>query len=219
MLTSANLRRPLPDGWSLLVGVDTGTYMSAVFSVFPPDSADAFVVEEFPNYHYVGGVIDLLGDSIPEWARRVHKAYNAYKPRETTVKAWADQNSQFKTELRHYGFHLMSNLRKLELRVEITREYLNTSKRVYFAPWLQVLPHELENAKWPDETSSAGRLERVKVNDHTLDCLEHVLSRRPVNPATVPKSKHQAAVDRIKQRAGLVTIDAPRIDPHLGIHY
>lgn len=213
MLTSAQLRKPLPEGWSLLVGVDTGTYMSAVFVVFPRDHASAFVVEEFPNYRYVGGEIDLLGYSIPEWSRLVHKAYRSYVPRETRVKAWADQNSQFKTELRHYALHLMSNSRKLELRVEIAREYVNNN-HIFFAPWLEVLPYELEHAKWPDDTSSAGRFERLKTDDHTLDCLEHVLSRRPAHASMVAGRK-QTFVERELARMGTLG-RGTQVDPHLG---
>jgi hypothetical protein len=44
---------------------------------------------------------------------------------------------------------------------------------------LSILPFELENACWPEEASAAGKFARVKDRDHTLDCLEHILSKRP----------------------------------------
>src|SRR5258708_23951321 len=112
---------------------DTGTYMSALFVLFPPETLDAFVVEEFPNYRYVGGAIELLGDSVPEWARRVRSAAAAYTPGITRLKGWCDENSQFKEELKHYNIHLRGNSRKLELRVEIAREYFQ-NHRVWLAP-------------------------------------------------------------------------------------
>jgi hypothetical protein len=42
-----------------------------------------------------------------------------------------------------------------------------------------VIPFELENAAWPEEASASGKFARIKDRDHTLDCLEHILARRP----------------------------------------
>ena len=73
-----------------------------------------------------------------------------------------------------------------EKRTDTAREYFKQYK-VWLAPWLSVLPFELENAKWPAEASAAGKFARIKDRDHTLDCLEHVLSRRPRgNPEPPP---------------------------------
>lgn len=213
MYTPTDLRRPLPSGWQLLAGIDTGTYMSATFTLFPPDDVFAFVVYEAPNYRYVGGEIELLGDSIPEWSRAVVDEYHRYAPGVTRLKAWADQNSQFKTELSHYNITLLSNLRKLELRVEITREYVR-NRRVLLAPWLKVLPYELEHAAWPDDTTSAGRFERVKSDDHTLDTLEHVLSRRPRH-ASMTASRGESFVERHLREHQWRDV-TPVVDPHLG---
>jgi hypothetical protein len=100
------------------------------------------------------------------------------------MHAWADPNTQFRTELRNYHIDLRPNTRKLELRTEVTREYMGAktpqgNPRCILAPWLEILPYELEMAKWPDGTTGAGKFERVKEHDHTLDCLEHAASRRP----------------------------------------
>ena len=91
---------------------------------------------------------------------------------------WADTNSQFKKELQAYGLALMGNKVPFETRTEIAREYFQ-HERIYLAPWLSILPFELENAQWPEEASAAGKFARIKDRDHTLDCLEHILSKRP----------------------------------------
>ncbi len=213
MLSASDLRRPLLPGWSLLVGGDTGTYMSSAFILFPPDDGDCFVVHEHPNYRYVGGEIELLGYSIPEWSRELLTEYRRYKPSVSRLHAWCDENSQFKSELRHYNVALQGNKRKLELRVEISREYFQ-NRRVHLAPWLSVLPWELEHAVWPDEATSAGKFERLKTNDHTLDCVEHVLSRRPRNKSMV-RSKSETFVQRHLRLNKRHDLPSGR-DPHLG---
>lgn len=174
--------RPLPDDWDMIVGFDTGTYMSAVFAAIPPgDSPAAVVIYEQPNYRYVATAIELLGLSTPEWARTVHRAFRYFRPKIERCKGWADPNTQFRAELAHYGLDLRPNFRGPELRVEIAREYMQAKDpvRVSFAPWLSVLPYELEHAKWPEDTTAAGKFTRLKHHDHTLDCFEHALSRRP----------------------------------------
>lgn len=212
MLTPDDLARPLSPSHHLLAGVDTGTYLSCVFVLFPPETIDAFVVQEFPNYRYVGGEIELLGLSIPEWAHQVTTEYHRYLPHVSRLRAWADANSQFRTELQHYDIHLAPNNRQLELRVEIAREYVQ-HRRVHLAPWLSVLPYELEHAVWPDETTSAGRFQREKRDDHTLDCLEHVLSRRPRNKALVKEHKPSFLQQMFAQHRHIA---ARAHDPHLG---
>jgi hypothetical protein len=177
--------RPLPDGWKVECGVDTGTYMSAVICAIPPgDEQQIIALAEFPNYRYVAHEIELLGLTIPEWSRWVMRGFHHFQPRTTRMHAWADPNTQFRTELRNYHIDLRPNTRKLELRTEVTREYMGAktpqgNPRCILAPWLEILPYELEMAKWPDGTTGAGKFERVKEHDHTLDCLEHAASRRP----------------------------------------
>ena len=207
---------PLPPAWTLLTGLDTGTYLSACFVLFPPEPAHtAFVIAEFPNYRYVGGELELLGLSIPEWSRALVAAYHLFHPGRTRLTAFCDENSQFKTELAHYGIALHGNRRKLELRVEIAREYF-ANRRVWLAPWLSVLPYELELAQWPPATSSAGRFERLKEHDHTLDTIEHVLSRRPRHKSMVQENTESLIDQHLREhrwRDGF-----SKADPHLGVH-
>jgi hypothetical protein len=165
----------LPDGWTLEGGADTGTFYTALLVAFSPDGT-AFVVDEFPNYRYVAGTAERDESiSIPQWARDVYRRVISLggKP-----AFWADPNSQFKGELKNYGLHLMPARVPVETRTEITREYFEHG-RIKIAPWVTVLPFELENASWPEEASMSGKFSRLKDRDHTLDCLEHILARRP----------------------------------------
>jgi hypothetical protein len=173
----------IPAGWEIVGACDTGTFASALLVALSPEG-DAYVLEEFPNYRYVASVPERDETlTIPSWAKGL-----LTRSRQVGGKDWfyADQNSQFKVELRNYGVHLEGNKTPLETRTEIAREYFQLNK-IFLAPWLSVLPFELENAQWPEETSAAGKFARIKNRDHTLDCLEHILSRRPVgkwnNPA------------------------------------
>ena len=169
----------VPDGWEVVGGADTGTFSAAVLIMFSPEG-EAFVIDEIPNYRYVSGVIELNESiTIPQWCEAVYRAGKSSGM--GVVSAWADKNSQFKRELgnqRDYAIILESNLTPLEARTEISREYFQHDK-IWLAPWLSVLPFELENARWPEEASSAGKFARVKDRDHALDGMEHVLSKRP----------------------------------------
>lgn len=168
-----NLR--IPDGWEIVGAADTGTYYTALVVAFAPNG-DAFVLAEFPNYRYVAGAPERDESiAIPEWARRVEHAIVAWGGR---AGLWADKNSQFKRELLNYGITLLPASAPVETRTEIAREYFQ-HKRIFLAPWLDILPFELENAQWPEEESAAGKFARIKDRDHTLDCLEHILARRP----------------------------------------
>lgn len=214
MLTIRDLRHPLPSSWAILAAVDTGTYMSGTLAVFPDSHPhDAFVIHEQPNYRYVGGEIELNNVSVPEWSREFLATYLRFKPGASRLHCWCDENSQFKTELLNYGLVLEGNRRKLELRVEISREYMQNG-RVHMAPWLSVLPYEMEHAAWPDSATSAGRFERIKENDHTLDCLEHTLSRRPRAKAQVQKKK-LSFLDQMRLQHGRHDLPRPA-DTHLG---
>lgn len=165
----------VPDGWDVVGAVDTGTFYTALLVAFSP-GGDAFVLDEYPNYRYVAGLAERDENiTIPEWSRRVLEGAFAKGGRSAF---WADKNSQFKRELAQYGMALLPASLPLETRTEITREYFQHNK-VWLAPWLQVLPFEIENACWPDEATAAGKFQRMKDRDHTLDCLEHILARRP----------------------------------------
>jgi hypothetical protein len=165
----------VPSNWTVISGADTGTHYSALTVAFDPNGT-AYVLEEFPNYRYVAGAIERDETmSIPQWCGQTGKRVRQLGGR---PDFWADPNTQFKNEMRHYGVGLLPEKSSKETRTEITREYFQNN-RIYLAPWLTVLPFELENAAWPEEASMSGRFERVKDRDHTLDCLEHILARRP----------------------------------------
>ena len=220
MLSPRDLKLPLPEGWDVLVGCDTGTYMSAIVVGIQPDTGAAFVFEEFPNYQYVGGELELQGLTVPAWAKWVVTSASRYmRTPGRRINAWADANTQFRSELIHYGINLRPNFRKLELRLEITREYQQAkdasgnAAKLFLAPWLDVLPYELEHAVWPEESTTGGKYERVKQHDHTLDCLEHCLSRRPQSRKILRK-KDLTFRERFLQENRRPDLQTG--DPHLG---
>jgi len=176
----------LPPGWTLEGGADTGTFYSALLVAFSPEGF-AFVVDEFPNYRYLGGQPERREDlSIPQWAYGVQRRFGELARKSANL--WADPNSQFKAELKNYGVFLLPAKVPVETRTEVTREYFEHG-RIFLAPWLDVLPFEIENAAWPEEASATGKFARVKDRDHTLDPLEHILARRPFGrrlPEKVP---------------------------------
>ena len=169
----------IPEEWDVLAGADTGTYMSGVIAAIPPiDEPPIYFLEEFPNYHYVGGEIELLGITVREWIRTFGARLQHLSKSETTF-AWVDRNTTFISEIGE-GLAFERNFIHLELRTEITREYFQQG-RIFLAPWLTILPYELEHATWPDEATAGGRFTRRKRHDHTLDCLEHIASQRPIS--------------------------------------
>jgi hypothetical protein len=199
----------IPSDWEIVGGADTGTYYSGLLVAFSPDG-EAFVIDEFPNYRYISGEAERDESlSIPQWAKRVTDRVRQLGAR---PNFWADPNSQFKTELRNYGINLMPARLPVEARTEIAREYFEHN-RIWIAPWVTVLPFEIENASWPEEASLAGKFARVKDRDHTLDPLEHILGRRP-------RGKRA----EIESRAGswaLSQFGKPRSSAknvHLGVH-
>lgn len=167
----------VPAGWEIVHGADTGTYYTALTVAFSP-TGEAFVLDEYPNYDYVAGTPERdEAVTIPGWARWVVSTTQSLGSANRS-SFWADPNSQFKAELRQYGINLLPAKVPVEARTEITREYFQHG-RIWLAPWLKILPFELENAQWPEEATAAGKFQRVKDRDHTLDCLEHILARRP----------------------------------------
>ena len=165
----------VPPEWTVELGVDTGTYCAALIVAISPDG-HAVVVDELTNYRYVANTPELHDESsIGRWCDGVKRLAALWQTRPV---AWVDSNSQFKEECRHHGLHLLSNHRGREVRTEAARQYFQHGQ-IFLAPWLSILPYEVESAQWPDLTTAAGRYERLKTNDHVLDCLEHVLSRHP----------------------------------------
>lgn len=175
-LFDANGQLDIPAGWEVVGAADTGTHYSGLLVAFSP-SGDAFVLDEFPNYRYVAGLPERDENlTIPEWARTVTERCDQ---RGARTNFFADRNTQFRGELRAYGINLIPATSGVEERTEVTREYFQHG-RVWLSPGLSVLPFELENASWPEESSATGKFARVKDRDHTLDCLEHILARRPM---------------------------------------
>lgn len=208
----------LPAHWDVMCACDTGTYMSAVICAVPNEPPFAlYALAEFPNYRYVGTEIELLGLSMPQWAEQVTAMWQYLVPARS-CSAWADQNSQFKAEFRHLGIHLRSNMKGLEVRTEVLREY-RQANRLWLAPWLTVLPYEMERARWPDQETGAGTFRRLKTQDHTLDCLEHCASRRP-RGRQLREERPLTLLDRLMAAHGIKPGQRKRQrpDPHLGIH-
>ena len=209
----------LPATWDVFCGCDTGTYMSAVICAVPNEPPYAiYALAEFPNYRYVGTEIELLTEmSMAMWTASVIDFWSALKP-ERSCSAWADPNSQFKAEFAHLGIYLRPNNRGLEVRTEVLREY-RQANRLWLAPWLQVLPYELERARWPDQETAAGTFRRQKSQDHTLDCLEHCASRRP-RGRKLREEKPPTLLDKLLAKHGIRPGQrrAKKVDPHLGIH-
>jgi len=165
----------LPHDWRVEIGADTGTYCAALAVAISPEG-DAFILDELTNYNYVANTPELdPSSSIVTWAQAFTRMAALWR---TRPMAWVDSNSQFKQECLHHGVHLMANKRGREVRTEAARQYFQHD-RIFLAPWLERLPYEVEHAQWPDHTSASGKYERMKSNDHVLDCLEHVLSRHP----------------------------------------
>jgi hypothetical protein len=200
----------VPDGWEVVGGADTGTFYSAGLVAFSPEG-EAFVLDEFPNYRYVAGTPERDEQlSIPTWAKGLLARALALGGRSSF---WADANSQFKGELKNYGIQLLPARAPVEARTEIAREYFQHNK-IWLAPWVTVLPFELENASWPEEASLSGKFSRVKDRDHSLDWLEHILARRPLGRVLEQNKKKGSWA----AGCGLRLKSTFTGNPHLGKH-
>jgi hypothetical protein len=204
----------LPADWRVEIGADTGTYCAALVVALDPDGT-AYVLDELTNYRYVANTPELDDDSsIVRWCQGVIRLAALWQTRPV---AWVDSNSQFKQECLHHRLHLVSNKRGREVRTEATRQYFQHQK-IFLAPWLSILPYEVESAQWPEMTTSAGRYERVKTNDHVLDCLEHVLSRHPRAHRPPPEPVVTPVPGNIQWLGSAIRKPVRRAasDPHLG---
>jgi hypothetical protein len=165
----------LPHDWQVEIGADTGTYCAAVVVAVSPEG-QAYILDELTNYRYVANTPELDQDSsIVRWCDDLKRMAAIWQ---TRPMAWVDSNSQFKQECLLHGVHLLANKQGREVRTEAARQYFQHNQ-IRLAPWLSMVPYELEYAQWPDHATAAGKYERIKVNDHVLDCVEHVLSRHP----------------------------------------
>lgn len=204
--TPANLS--IPPHWECVGAADSGTFTSGVIATFD-EVGNCYVFFEQPNYRYVGGKHEFEDSlTIPTWALTIA----AVMDKTGLHGLFADRNSQFKREFLNYGVHLYPASAGLEQRTGIAREYFQGGA-IFLAPWLDVLPYELEQAQWPEETTAGGRFGRLKKQDHTLDCLEHILARRPRSTAHVQKD------DRlwVEQFTGRSMRRRGAVDAHLGV--
>lgn len=201
----------IPQHWEVLGAGDTGTFTSGLLATITP-AGDLLFFYEQPNYRYIGGKHEFdSGSSITSWKRDMRAAMDASGCREL----WADQNSQWKREMlaEPNRIHLRSATAQLEQRTEVLREYFQHGK-AYLAPWLEVLPYELEQAQFPEETTAGGKYRRLKKQDHTLDGAEHIAALRPRSPL------YEVTDDRlwVEQFTGQSLRGRVTADPVMGVH-
>jgi len=192
------------------MGATVGRFSSAVIVAQSIDNP-LLVLSEIPNYHYVGdGEIELSGVTSIEWAELVVREWDFYAHDQPCL-AWVDPDTEFAREVARSKSRLRKNLRHgPELCTEILREYF-LEKKIYFAPWLTILPDEISGARWPDEATATYQ-ERATGKDYSLKALEMVVSRRP-KASAMDKPTHQSWIVRQQLLRGLTT---GRRDPHLG---
>ncbi|NDD40958.1 MAG: hypothetical protein EB082_21520, partial [Verrucomicrobia bacterium] len=168
----------LPAHTEYQLGASVGRFSSAAILALLP-GYPVLVVEEIPNYHYVGdGEIELSGLTTVEWGELVVRTWRSYAGKDSRCSAWVDPDTEFSKEMQRCKMRLKRNIgHGAELRTEVTREYFHDNK-IFLAPWLTVLPNEIQRARWPPEESSAYKV-RATGQDYTLSALEQVISRRP----------------------------------------
>ena len=200
----------LPPNTVYGMGAHVGRFSSAVIVAAIPDNP-LLVLSEIPNYHYVGdGEIELSGVTSIEWAELVVREWDFYTHDQPCV-AWVDPDTEFAREVARSKLRLRKNLRHgPELRTEILREYFLEHK-IYFAPWLSVLPDEISGARWPDEASATSQ-QRVVGKDYSLNALEMVVSRRP-KASVLDNPAPKTWLARQQLERGWTTT---KTDPHLG---
>lgn len=197
----------IPAHWTVLGAADTGTFTSGLLAAVSPNGDLIFFYEQ-PNYSYVSGVHEFDPQvTISTWKAQMRRAMDRWGVRFLL----ADENSQFKRELAAFPDPIALRGAKvgLEQRTEVLREYFQAQK-VFLAPWLSVLPYELERAQWPEETTGAGRFGRKKKQDHTLDGAEHIAATRPLTKH-VEKRPAQRFIESLLGPAKKVG------HPHLGV--
>lgn len=209
--TRANFQ--VPAHWEVFGASDTGTFTSGLLATLSP-SGDLIFFYEQPNYRYIGGRHEFDDESsITSWKRTMRGHMDACGVR----GLWADMNSQFKRELlaAPYSIVLYGAKARLEQRSEILREYFQHGK-VFLAPWLEVLPYELEQAQWPPETTAGGRFQRLKKQDHTLDGAEHIAALRPRSPQVEAEPDDRFWIEGYLGHS--VRSGRTAGNPHMGVH-
>lgn len=208
-MTRDHLR--LPASTEFKLGAHVGRFSSAVILALIPEYP-VFVVEEIPNYHYVGdGEIELSGLTTVEWGELVVRTWRSYAGKEARCTALVDPDTQFSKEMARCKLRLRKNVNHgPELRCEVTREYFHDNK-IFLMPWLTVLPSEISSARWPPEESSAYKV-RATGRDYTLLALEQVICRRPVAKAVEKPAISHWVEQRIRDNGGNIR----KTDRHLG---
>lgn len=208
-MSDLRARLQLPPETQFQLGAYVGRFSSAVILALLPDYP-VLVVSEIPNYHYVGdGEIELSGMTTVEWGESVVREWRSFAGKDARCTAIVDPDTEFSKEMKRCKLHLRKNLKHgPELRVEVMREYFHENK-IFLAPWLKILPYEIQAAKWPPEESVKFSV-RAPGRDYTLCSLEQVISRRPLAKAIPKEERPHWIAQRIKDHS--VKID----DPHLG---
>lgn len=205
----------LPEHTTYGMALHSGRFASAVIAAMiageTPELDVTLVVDEIPNYQYVGdGQIESLNMTTTQWGDLVVERWKFFAPR-IYPTPWVDPETTFTKELRRCKMRLRRNVKRSpELRTQVTKEYFHLNK-IKLAPWLSVLPAELFAAKWPED--DGGAAERETGRDFTLNALEHILSRRP-RPKAAPAKTRSSFLDeyfRKNKRVG-----PRRFDPHMG---
>jgi hypothetical protein len=207
-VTREHLR--LPANTQFQMGAFTGRFSSAVIVGLIPNHP-VLVLEEIPNYHYVGdGEIELSGLTTVEWGELVVRTWHSYAGT-SNAAAWVDPDTEFTKEMKRCKLRLRRNIgHGPELQTEVLREYFHEN-RILLAPWLTVLPSEIGRARWPAEDSNAYQV-RARGQDYSLSALEQVISRRP----TARSFGNQAQPHWITTRIASSNQNRGNTDAHMG---
>ena len=206
--TRENCRIPL--NWQIVGGGDTGSKYSSVVAAFSSDEKPhLFFLDELANYRYVATELEQDETmTLSNW-------YEGSRQRSLywggDGSFWVDHNSQMKIDASiSSGMTLLPARVGPEARTEIFREYFQHD-RVWIAPWLEILPYEIEMARYPPKETSTGVWRRIKEKDHTLDPAEHIAAQRG-RGSKVKAAKKTTAIEK------LLGLGPPRsegrVDPH-----
>ena len=200
----------IPVNWQIIGGGDTGSKYSSVVAAFSEaDATNLFFLDELANYRYVATELEQDETmTLGNWYENSRKMSLHWGG---DGSFWVDHNSQMKIDASiSSGMTLLPARGGPEARTEILREYFQND-RVWFAPWLQILPYEIEMARYPPRETSTGVWRRIKEKDHTLDPAEHIAAQRG-RGSKVKKAKKRTAIET------LLGLGPPRgegrTDPH-----
>ena len=201
--TRENLR--LPRHYSGYAGIDFGTFRNCVACAFD-ESGNCFVVEEFPNYRYVAGSIEDIPEAVSTWCKKVLDRMGRLM---LQWSYYGDRNSQWKREFSLHGLTFSTGASPSR-RMEVLKEFMQHDK-LWFMPWVTTTQYEMEKALYKPATKGRGAEERVKKDDHGLDCLEHAVASRP-------EARHKDKARLVSPILAYITSSKkgkPK-DPHMG---